>query len=228
VLKSTPIFNKVEGAIDKVISGYRVTKMLDKAEEELIQVESPSGNSGGQWIEQIYQAIINKEVLLVRYHPFNREAKEHLLSPYLLKEYRNRWYVIGHSNRADAVLVFAMDRIQEVITAKSVWVKAGNFSPQEYFRYSFGITQVSAAKPQRVVLSFSPLQAQYILSQPLHHSQQLIRQNDKEVRIELRVYLTQELLMMILGYGTGVKVIAPKKLVDDVKGIIRAMIRQYP
>ena len=227
VLKSTPIFNKVEGAIDKVISGYRVTKMLGKTQEELIQVESPTGNSGGQWIEMIYQAIINKEVLQVHYHPYNREAKEHQLSPYLLKEYRNRWYVIGYSNRAESVLVFAVDRIQEIIPAKTAWVQAENFSPKEYFQFSFGITQINAAKPHKVVLSFTPKQAQYILSQPLHHSQKLIRQNEKEVRIELLVYLTQELQMMILGYGNGVKVIAPKKLVDDVKVIIKAMIRQY-
>ena len=76
-------------------------------------------------------------------------------------------------------------------------------------------------------MSFTPAQAKYILSQPLHHSQRIIRQDEKEVRVELHVYLTQELMMMILGYGSGVKVLAPKKLVNDVRDQVNALDRLY-
>lgn len=226
-LKSTPIFSKVEGAIDKVISGYRVGKLLGKSEEELIQVEAPVNVGGGQWIEPIYMAIIHKAPLLIRYAPFDRDEKTHHLSPYLLKEYRNRWYVIGHSDRAEAVLVFALDRIQDINPSPEKWIKNQEFDPHTYFKYSFGITQIHNEKPKKVVLSFSPQQANYILTQQLHPSQKIIRQNQKEVRIELNVFLTQELLMMILGYGTGVKVISPKKLVDDVREQVKTMMKNY-
>jgi predicted DNA-binding transcriptional regulator YafY len=228
LLKSTPIFSKMQDAIDKVISGYRVTKILGKTEEEFIQMELPLGNSGGQWIEMMYQAIIYKTTQKVCYQSFNGVAKDHAFSPYLLKEYRNRWYVIGYSQRAEKVIVLAMDRIQEITASNSAWVNTHSFHPQEYFKYSFGITQVNADKPQRVVLSFTREQANYILSQPLHHSQKVILQNEKEVRVELLVYLTQELQMMILGYGQQVKVIAPKKLQENIKLQIKAMNKLYP
>jgi predicted DNA-binding transcriptional regulator YafY len=120
-----------------------------------------------------------------------------------------------------------MDRIRELIPSASTWVESVNFHPKEYFKYSFGITQIHDAKPQKVVLSFTLQQAQYILSEPLHHSQKTILQNNKEVRVELLIYLTQELLMTILGYGPEVTVIAPKKLAEDVKEHIKAMGRLY-
>lgn len=227
VLKSTPVFSKVEGAVDKVISGYRVSKLLGKTDDELIQVESPVSAAGSQWIEAIYQAIIQKKVLAVLYQPFEKEAKMHQLSPYLLKEYRNCWYVIGQSDRAEAVLVFALDRIRDISPSSEKWIKNQEFDPHTYFKYSFGITQIHNEKPQKVVLSFTPQQANYILTQQLHPSQKIIRQNQNEVRIELNVFLTQELLMMILGYGPGVKVISPKKLVDDVREQVKTMMKIY-
>lgn len=227
ILKDTPIFRKFEGAIEKVISGYRVGKILNKTDDEIIQVESPLGNSGSQWLEKIYGAITQKQALDILYQPFGRESKTHLVCPYLIKEYHNRWYMVAYSDRASVVLVFAMDRIRSVQESNSAWVDDDRFDPHEYFNYSFGITQLHGSKPYKVVLSFTPAQANYILSQPLHHSQKIIMQNEKEVRVELYVYLTQELKMMILGYGSGVKVLSPKKLVNEVREQARALNRLY-
>lgn len=227
VLRSSPIFNKFEGAIDKVINGYRVGKLLDKSMDELIQVESPIGNNGGQWIEPLYKSILEKQVVRILYEPFGREAKEHHLSPYLLKEYRNRWYVIGFSARAEAIIVFALDRIRIISPSNQNWVSSSNFNPKEYFKYSFGVTQINNAKPEKVILSFALAQANYILTQPLHPSQKILRKNLKEVRIEITVYLTHELTMMILGYGENVKVISPRKLVKTITNSVEATYTLY-
>lgn len=227
MLRSSPIFSKMEGAIDKVINGYRVGKILDKNMEDLIQVEAPLGDSGGQWIETLYKSILDNQMVRILYEPFGRPAKEHFLCPYLLKEYRNRWYVIGHSSRADSVIVFGLDRIREIGPADQPWVYPGNFNPKDYFKYSFGITQINDAKPETVVLSFTPSQAKYILSQSLHPSQQVILQNESEVRVELNVYLTHELIMMILSYGPEVKVLSPESLVMQIKEKAEAMRRLY-
>ena len=93
ILKATPLFSRFEAAIEKVISGYRVGKILGKTDEELIQVEAPLGNSGAQWIETFYRSILERQTLVVTYRSFGGESKEYILCPYLLKEYRNRWYV---------------------------------------------------------------------------------------------------------------------------------------
>ena len=70
-------------------------------------------------------------------------------------------------------------------------------------------------------------QAAYILSQPLHHSQKTILQNEHEVQIQLKVYITQELKMAILSYGQGVKVLLPKSLRAELKKVIDKMGVNY-
>jgi predicted DNA-binding transcriptional regulator YafY len=227
VLKQTPIFKRFEGAVEKVISGYRAGKILGKEDADIIQVESPVSDSGSQFIDPIYQAILQSQPLLIRYQSFVNEASEHRLSPYLLKEYRNRWYVVGFSEQKSNTIVLALDRILEIKNSKSKWHTDENFHPQEYFKYSFGITQLQDAKPELVELSLTPLQAKYVLSQPLHTSQQVISTTDTEVRITLHVYLTPELRMTILGLGSGVKVLNPEKLVKQISEEINEMKKLY-
>lgn len=224
-LKGTRLLEQYENAINKVIEGYRISKVLGKSEKHLLQTEEPVKTKGAGWIEEVLQAIIHKDVLCITYQPFDREEKVHRLSPYLLKEYRNRWYVIGHSDRIGKVLVMALDRIKAVEKSKATFITDPNFQPEEFFRYSFGITQVQDAAPQRVVLSFTPYQAPYILSQPLHHSQKLLLQSAEEVQVELTVYLTAELVMTVLGYGDQVRVLAPEELKNRIKNILFNMLQ---
>jgi predicted DNA-binding transcriptional regulator YafY len=154
---------------------------------------------------------------------FGREEKEHEFSAYLLKEYRNRWYTIGFSNKANSILVLALDRIRNIASSKCKYVPDAGFIPSQFFNYSFGITQLHEATPQKVILSFSPEQAEYIISQPLHHSQTIIIKNDEEVKIELMPYITKELRMLILSYGKDVTVF----LKDEIKDCIEKMQELY-
>ncbi len=201
-LKGTRLFEQFENAINKVIDGYRISKILGKSEKHILQVEQPPVNNGSEWLETILKAIVNNQLLSVEYRPFNKEKKLHNFSAYLLKEYRNRWYAVGYSSVAKNILVFALDRIISIKLSGDKYANSNDFDPDDFFKYSFGITQVHALKPKRIILAFSSLQSLYILSQPLHHSQKVLQQTDDEVQIELYVYITEELKMMIRGLET--------------------------
>ena len=226
-LKHTRLFFHFETAINKVIDGYRLSKELGKSEIQLLQVEEAVEDGGGQWLETILKAITGKKCLGVSYHGFGRPEKQHIFSPYLLKEYRNRWYTVGYSAAAKNILVLALDRIMAIDTCKEKYIVDSEFSPAIFFKYSFGITQVHDAKAEKVLLLFTPLQAPYILSQPMHHSQQIIANDAKGLQVKLEVYITQELIMTILSYAGNVQVIAPKKLVLQIKEQIREMGNLY-
>lgn len=226
-IKGSKMFQQFENAINKLIEGYRISKITGEETTRFLQIEEPLRQTDSQWLEPILQAIVNKSVLRIAYHPFGREEKEHLISAYLLKEYHNRWYLVGHSERANNILVMALDRIQKMEQTKELYVYPASFKPEDFFRYSFGITQIHGEEPERVVLSFTPHQAQYILSQPLHHSQKLIKENQKEMQVEYLVYLSHELTMSILSYGANVKVIEPQKLKDRIADAIKEMSKLY-
>jgi predicted DNA-binding transcriptional regulator YafY len=227
LLKGTKLFQQYENAINKVIEGYRISKIIGKSEKQILQTEEPVRSADSRWLEIILKAIIEKTVLRINYQGFGKESKEHEFSPYLLKEYHNRWYVIGHSANRKRVIVLALDRIKNIETLKSRFVSDDKFNPADFFKYSLGITQLHGIKPEEVILSFTPSQAQYVLSQPLHHSQKVILQNNAEVQIRLKVYLSHELTMTVLSYGAGVRVVQPDSLKETVKNCIRDLKSLY-
>ena len=222
-LKGTKMFEQFENAINKVIEGYRISKITGVSESHILQIEEPIKIGGSEWLELILKSIVNKEVLKVKYNAFGKDAKEHEFSPYLLKEYRNRWYTIGFSGSSNYVVTFALDRIKKIENCNAKYFTEPHFNPKDFFKYSIGIIQRHSKKPKKIILSFSTEQAPYILSQPLHQSQKTIIENDKEVQLELFVYITQELKMTILSYGENVQVISPNILKAEIKEIIEKM-----
>jgi proteasome accessory factor B len=113
------------------------------------------------------------------------------------------------------------------VPSKNKYIPDDNFIPAKFFNYSLGIIQLHESIPQKVILSFSPKQAEYIISQPLHHYKKIIIKNSEEVKIELNLYITQELRMHILSYGENVAVLSPDILKDEIKDCIEKMQELY-
>ena len=72
-------------------------------------------------------------------------------------------------------------------------------------------------KPEEIILSLDPLQGKYIKSLPLHESQEIIIDNDDELRIKLTLYITHDFYMELLSMGEAVKVIEPVTLIKKLK-----------
>jgi len=226
-LKGSRIFDQFETAINRLIEGYRVSKLIGKSEKQLIQVEEPVTTGGNEWLEMILQAIVSQTTLEFEYAKFGAPVKQHLLSPYLIKEYRNRWYVVGFSDAPRKVLILALDRIKGIRKSKSPFSLDPSFQAADYFQYSFGITHTAAATPEKIVVTFDKEQAPYILAQPLHHSQVVLSESAKGVTVQLTVYVTAELIMSLLSYGAGVAVKEPLALRKIMQEKIAAMQRVY-
>jgi predicted DNA-binding transcriptional regulator YafY len=225
-LKGTQLFRQFDNAINKVIEGYRLVNIIGKSPDEIIQVEEPVHVDCGPWLEVLLKAIMEKKTLSVTYKGFGRDPNMHDISPYLMKEYRNRWYLIGHSYKRNKVIVMALDRITD-ITGSVRQFHSGEFMADDFFRHSVGITAYPGTFPEKVILSFSRSQAPYVLSQPIHSSQQTVKESKDELQISLNVYITAELKMIILSYGPEVKVLEPLSLRKEISNAIRMMQENY-
>ncbi|WP_026750626.1 YafY family protein [Sediminibacterium sp. C3] len=226
-IRGTKIFQQFENAINKVIEGYRISKIAGIEQRQFLQVEEPVRPQNNPYLEQLLQSIIHQQPLAITYQGYGREAKLHQFSAHLLKEYRNCWYVVGYSDRGKNLLVFALDRIKDIAASDAKYIKVEGFNPADFFKYSFGITQIHDAEAERVVLRFTAYQAPFILNQPLHHSQQVLKQTDEFVELAYHVYLTTELVMTILSYGKQVKVVSPQKLANTIQATAQEMAALY-
>lgn len=70
---------------------------------------------------------------------------------------------------------------------------------------------------EEIILSFEPFQGKYIKTLPLHETQQVIVDDENELQIRLKLYLTHDLVMELLSYGSTLKVIKPKVLADLIR-----------
>lgn len=226
-VKGSGLFSRFENAIGKIIQGFRISEITGGDDRAYIQVEEPLVSDANEWIEPILEGIVDGKLLAIEYMGFGREMKKHLFSPYLIRQYRNRWYAVGHSNRPDYTIVLALDRIRKVQPAKGAFVRDPAFEPEAYFRHAFGITHLRDAKPETVRLLFTPEQAPYVRSQPLHHSQRVLSDDAKGLEVSLEVYVTPELTMAILAYGFGVRVLAPESLAEKIRDTARRMADLY-
>ena len=137
--------------------------------------------------------------------------------PYALKEFKNRWYLIAKDLNDNTIKTFGLDRLSELQILKTVFTIPENFNVEEKFRFCFGIISPEDEKPDVIILSFDPVQGKYIKTLPLHASQEVIRDNDDELLIKLKLFITHDLVMELLSFGNTVKVMEPERLANLIK-----------
>jgi predicted DNA-binding transcriptional regulator YafY len=195
----------------------------------LIHLDTPPEYKGLEWIPEIAEAIRTRNILRIKYQSFDREMpKEYRVEPYHLREYNNRFYVFAKSTRGPlpGLRTFGLDRIIEIWPSYDHFDEK-NFDEAGYFRNVVGITVPPDGKPGKIILSFTPQQGKYIKAQPLHQTQTMLKDNDKECRIALELIINTELIMLLLSYGAKVKVLQPKSLADSMLKEAEAMRRLY-
>lgn len=182
-----------------------------------IQFESNAQLKGLEHINRLYQAILSKTPLMIEYKSFKaRDSQRKVYYPYLLKEFRNRWFLIC-TPRGGMMLTLALDRIIEFHElTKEPFVEYDGVDFDRYYDDLIGVTKSPKDRAQKVLLKFHPRHAPYVLTKPLHHSQTVLAEMDDGVLVRIDVVLNFELEKEILSFGEFVKVIAPRILASRI------------
>jgi predicted DNA-binding transcriptional regulator YafY len=226
--RDLPVFAQFDQALGKIQDRLSLSPDLDGSPlEDVVQFETAPTVRGSEFLGELFSAIRERRMIGLRYLKFGADqAKSYTLSPYLLKEYRNRWYLIAWSAEREDYLTFGLDRVEGVELQSARFTPASDFSSDRFFAHSIGITELDA-EPQSVVLHCSPLQARYVASQPVHASQRLEALPDGRTALHLRVLLTYELVEWILGAGPAVEVVEPPALRDRVRDALKKALAVY-
>jgi len=149
------------------------------------------------------------------------------VEPYALKEFKNRWYIFSKDLEDNEIKSFALDRLTklEILNRKFNFPK--DFDVNEHYKYCFGIISPNGRQPEDIILSFNAFQGKYIKSLPLHDSQQILIDNEDELRIQLKLFVTHDFFMELLSFGENLKILKPKTLIDDLKSTIRNVLSIY-
>lgn len=186
---------------------------------------------GLEHIEAIRRAIISKTALCMTYQSFKaRQANTFCFSPYLLKEHRNRWFVLGESHQRNApLLTLALDRMQELREEPAETYRENNkVDLSSHYNDVIGVTKMPGQQSTDVQFRVEHAHAPYVITKPLHASQQLIGSDDEGQIFRIRVVLNFELERELLGFGAKIKVLGPRILRKQIEEQLTMALNHYP
>lgn len=184
-----------------------------------IQLEGNRLLKGIEHINSLYQAILHKKTLEIVYKSFKAsEARIGIYYPYLLKEYRNRWFLIVKAKNGKLLLTLALDRIESFREmGHEKYIAYDGIDLERYFEDTIGVTKTEKDRAHKVILHLDKRNAPYVLTKPLHPSQTVLAEGETGVTIRIDVVLNFELEREILGFGEAITVLAPKLLIAKIK-----------
>ncbi len=211
------ILTKLESSLDR----------QKKKSNPIIQFDHEVDAPGQKWLYKLYQLIKQKETSSIVYQPFGRKSKSRIISPQLLKEYKNRWYLLSYDHQQDDNRVYALDRIKDITPSISPYVELEKASAKKYFDQVVGVSVIKERQVEKVVFEVYGIQIDYFKSKPLHPSQKLLRQETGQATFQIEVIINYELMSELMSYHMNLKVTSPTTLVSEMKRIIREMKDRY-
>lgn len=198
------VFGKLEMRVSEV-----------EEEPDIIQFDTRPDYQGAKYLAELLEAIKGETVISFDYQPFiHTQSISITLHPYLLKEYNNRWFLIGlpehmRQKREYEFHVFGLERIKSKIKPESKieFYRHYTFDASTYYINIIGVTIPKGANIEKVVLRFKIPRAYYVETNPLHHSQKLIKETKTYKTFSYNLIRNPEWESVILSYGKDVEIL---------------------
>lgn len=229
ILRQVNDFNLIDD-VDMIVDKLEHTISTNLPDSiSMIQFEKHTYSEGSKYIDDIFFAIKEKCVLKVTYQPFGvLEPQDWLVHPYLLKEYRNRWFLICRQDGTQRVTNLALDRIKRIKNSSLPFIENNLFDADTYYSCVVGVTFPEGEEPQDILLKVTGRQVYYVKTKPIHKSQEIVEEsNDDTLVIKLRVINNYELQSVLLSYTPDIEVLRPISLRDQLKEKYLKVIELY-
>ncbi len=189
----------------------------------------------------LFDNISNEVAVRLSYHTFNNPTVRSIyFHPYLLKQYNDRWFLLGAADSDNKILTFALDRIDKVESMPDQKYIPCPDDLTERFEDIVGVTYYEDRPIEHILFWVCNASKDYIETKPLHGSQ---TPQCGEVEVQLRreypqledgVFYTidciknYELIRLLCSYGKDLIVLRSNGTVlDDIRQRILEMYGNY-
>lgn len=219
--KDFSMFKEMNGVIQKLEDSVQSTQ-----QKSIIHLDKNERLKGLEYIDVLYQAILQKRVLRILYKSFKAsESKYYTIHPQLLKEYNNRWFLI--CLHEDTYLTLALDRIEEVVIVENQAYIDKDIDADKFFSEVIGVTVSPTQRGQNVVFKVVNKHAPYVITKPFHSTQAVLSQDEEWTTFKICVQLNFELERMILGLGDFIVVLKPERLKLRIQNSLTKAVQNY-
>jgi len=205
-------FSEMTGLIQKLENKIHTEQ---SKERPIIHIDTNEHLRGLEHLNVLYQAIQAKKVLKIEYQSFKARNRNAIyFYPYLLKEFNNRWFLIGRQKlKRNKFMTLALDRIHSLEYQEEMeFLDGPQFDPDEHYKHAIGVTVNEGLRPRTITLKIDRTNAPYVITKPIHASQIMVDKGRYGITIEIKVIPNYELERVLLGFGPGLEVLSPPSI----------------
>lgn len=147
------------------------------------------------------------------------------VKPYFLKESLGLWYLVAFDEK-ERLKCYGLDRIHNLMETSNTFRRDNSIDASTLFKDSYGIWDDPAIPVEEIELSYSPLDGKFLKAMPLHHSQEIISDNEEEFRIRVRLRITNDFVMALLSRSSSLTVIKPLSLRERVRDVYQRALER--
>ena len=214
--------------LEEVISNLEYRFGVKGSGENVVSFEQNEQLRGLEFLGELIDSAIHHQPLRILYRSYYGIEHNTIVHPYHIKQFNNRWFLLGleETDNGNRLTNKALDRIVKFSRANVSFIPNTEVDFREYFKDIVGVT-VPKEHPvaEKVVLKFDPARFPYIVSKPIHPSQEVISEEDCTLMISVRP--NKELESRIFSYGPQVEVLEPEWLRQQIEGKIEETLKKY-
>lgn len=214
------------GMTNWLLESFTVNTAMKETAIQTERVSVEDVPSAREFLPTVLSAISDSTKLVFTYAGFSKSRPETGIhfSPYFVKRYKQRWYMVGTRDKGEGLRTYALDRVTEMEPVAEHF-EMPTCTPDEFFGDIVGVTAPkSDVKTVRIMTT--PVQAKYFRALPFHRSQQETLHDNYSI-FTYRLRLNYELVHELLGFGAAVKVLEPRELIIMMTDELNAARRLY-
>ena len=213
--------------LEEVISSLELRFGIKANRDKVVSFEQNDQLKGIEFLSDLIDAIINHQPLKMTYRPYKGDEQTMVIHPHYMKQYNTRWFLFGledHGEYGMSHVNKALDRIVKFSIANVRFVENDQIDYETYFDDIVGVTHDRKHPDvEHVVLKFAKERFPYVVSKPIHQSQQVVNAEDGTLSIDVRI--NRELEQNIFSFGQQVEVLSPEwfrnQIIEKYKEIVK-------
>lgn len=229
--------NKLKGVLSEQTFEEIRFSVLSRVEADYgkgiqcVEYEDNRKLKGRQFRPVIYKAIIEKQVLRIKYKTFGGDEFEYDFHPYLLKQYNERWFAFGllplDGNRYFNIPLDRLTATPEPIGRYNEQV-ANDYA--RHFDKIIGVTRLSGRNLEHIVIKIHDIDSWgRATTKPLVSQKTECEFNPESGfgLISLDVFPNNELYSKLLSWGKNVEIVSPQHIRKEMQEILESLTRLY-
>ena len=208
-----------------LMNTFAVNNLINESHKLKSRIQFENIPSGQKFLTTIIEAMRDGVTLNVTYQSYwMEESADFEVEPYFIKVFKQRWYLIGKS---DKLRIYALDRFHNLMPTNTKFKMLSGFEPESYFEDCYGIIHDDEEKAQLVKLKVNSRQANYLRALPLHHSQKEEERNEKYSIFSMYLKPSFDFRQEILSLGEEVEVLQPELLRTKIQQVLKNVLEKY-